>query len=287
MSTNITEAFYRQVGDNLELLTQQQGSKFRPMVMTQMLHGEGSKLLDQVGEITATQLTARHADTVYGNVAHTSRHAFPLTFTTSELIDKKDQLEMLIQPTSAYAQAMGYALGRKLDAEIIRALTGVAKTGKNGASNTALPTAQKIVHGGVGLTVEKLIETRMKFVANDVDLDRDTLYMAIGHNQLGDLLNSTKVGSSDYNQVMALMSGKVNQFMGITFVNSQLLPKAGTTRTNVAWTKRALVAGIWADSVIRIDELPEKNYSTQVYAAMTFGASRTEEKRVVAVECTE
>jgi hypothetical protein len=37
----------------------------------------------------------------------------------------------------------------------------------------------------------------------------------------------------------------------------------------------------------RIDERADKSYATQIYYAMTLGATRMEEKKVVEVLCTE
>ena len=41
------------------------------------------------------------------------------------------------------------------------------------------------------------------------------------------------------------------------------------------------------DLLVRIDELPTKRYSTQVYAAHQVGAVRMEEEKVVEVLCAE
>ena len=44
----------------------------------------------------------------------------------ADLIDKQDQVRTLIDPTSSYAQAAAFALGRAMDDEIISAVSGNA-----------------------------------------------------------------------------------------------------------------------------------------------------------------
>ena len=47
-----------------------------------------------------------------------------------------------------------------MDDSIIAALGGTASTGKDGSTSTALPSAQKIVHGSAGLTIAKLVSAK-------------------------------------------------------------------------------------------------------------------------------
>ena len=45
--------------------------------------------------------------------------------------------------------------------------------------------------------------------------------------------------------------------------------------------------GVGKDTMSRIDERPDKSYSTQVFYCATFGATRMEEEKVVSVICDE
>ncbi len=75
----------------------------------------------------------------------------------ADLIDKQDQVRTLIDPTSSYAQAAAFALGRSMDDEIISAVSGNAFSGETGSTTVALPSAQKITESGTdGLTLAKL-----------------------------------------------------------------------------------------------------------------------------------
>ena len=62
----------------------------------------------------------------------------------ADLIDSQDRVRTLIDPTSSYAIAAAYALGRAVDDEIIAACTGTAYTGERlalGLSNYTNPEA--------------------------------------------------------------------------------------------------------------------------------------------------
>ena len=110
---------------------------------------------------------------------------------------------MLIDPTSSYARAAAAAMGRAMDDTIITALGGTAKTGKAGATSTALPAASKIAHGSAGLTVAKLVTAKKKLDEGSVDPSIPR-YIVVSPEQIEDLLNTTGVTSADFNTVCLL-----------------------------------------------------------------------------------
>ena len=83
----------------------------------------------------------------------------------------KIKFVLLIDPTSSYASAAAFALGRAQDDEIIAALSGTAFTGETGSTSTALPGAgQKITESGTaGLTIAKLRTAKELLDAASVD----------------------------------------------------------------------------------------------------------------------
>ena len=75
----------------------------------------------------------------------------------ADLIDQQDRVRTLIDPTSSYALAAAYALGRSMDDEIIASVSGNAFGGETGSTTIALPAGQKITESGTaGLTIAKL-----------------------------------------------------------------------------------------------------------------------------------
>ena len=53
----------------------------------------------------------------------------------------------------------------------------------------------------------------------------------------------------------------------------------------MAWSKSCVALGIGKDIMTSIDPLPGKNYSVQVYARMSIGATRLEDEGVVEIAC--
>lgn len=289
MSFEVTTAFVQQYSTNVGLLLQQRGSKLRDSVSVGSYTGKAAKAVEQIGAVTAQARTSRHADTPLISTPHDARWVFPTDYEWADLIDDQDRLRMLIDPTSPYAINGAYALGRAMDSLIISAALGTAKTGENGTTNTAFDTAnQQIAAGAAGLTIAKLREAKKILMENEVDVEMDPLYIAVTAAQMDDLLGTTEVTSSDYNTVKALVQGQVDSFMGFKFIHTELLGVDGSSaRRVIAWAKSGLHVGMWNDINSRIDQRADKSYATQVYVKGTFGATRTEEGKVVEILCAE
>jgi hypothetical protein len=145
MSTQITTAFVEQYRNNVELLVQQRGSVLRDFVNVDNAIVGKTKFTEQIGSTEAQKKVSRHSDSPLVNTPH-ARRAYSLEdYEWGDLIDKNDKVRMLIDPTSSYAQAAAFAMGRAMDDVIIAAATGTAKTGVSGGTDTALPSSQVIL----------------------------------------------------------------------------------------------------------------------------------------------
>jgi hypothetical protein len=144
----------------------------------------------------------------------------------------------------------------------------------------------KLAVGGTGMTVAKLRQARRILMTNEVDVAMDPLYIAVTAVQMDNLLGTTEVTSSDYNTVKALVQGNVDTFLGFKFVHCERLGVDGSgDRRCIAWAKSGMHLGMWNDITTKISERADKSYATQVYVKGTFGATRTEEKKVVEIIC--
>ncbi len=285
MSTQITTAFVQQFSSNVQLLSQQMGSLLRGSVSEESVTGEKA-FFDQVGSSAAVKRTSRHSDTPVVDTPHSRRMVTMDTYEWADLIDDADKVRMLIDPTSAYARTAAAAMGRAMDDAIITAATGVAKTGKSGATSTSLPAAQQIAAGGADLTLAKLIEAKKKLDLNSVDPSINR-YIAVGPNQIESLLNNTTVTSSDFNTVKALVQGEIDTFLGFKFIVTNRLSLSGSDRSCFAWAEDGIKLAMGKDVMARIEERADKSFSTQVYYCSTFGATRMEEDKVVEIICGE
>ena len=286
MSSNITTAFVQQYSNNVQMLSQQKGSLLRNSVDAETIVGKHA-FFEQVGSAVAQKRVSRHSDTPQIDTPHARRRVSMVDYEYADLIDKQDQVRTLIDPTSSYAQAAAFALGRAMDDEIITAISGTAFSGETGSTSVALPAGQKITESGTdGLTIAKLRNAKEKFDSASVDPSIPR-YIVVGPKQISDLLGTTQVTSSDFNTVKALANGEINSFLGFNFITSNRLSIASSKRLCLAFAMDGIKLALGQDIMTRIDERSDKGYATQVYVCMTMGATRMEEEKVVTVEAHE
>ena len=230
MSSQITTAFVQQYSNNVQMLSQQKGSLLRNAVDAETIVGKNA-FFEQVGQATAQKRVSRHSDTPQIDTPHARRRVSMVDYEYADLIDKQDQVRTLIDPTSSYAQAAAFALGRAMDDETgITAISGTAFAGETGSTSVVLPSAQKITESGTnGLTIAKLREAKEKFDSASVDPSIPR-YLVVGPKQISDLLGTTQVTSSDFNTIKALANGEINSFLGFNFITSNRLSIASSKR---------------------------------------------------------
>ena len=289
MSTQITTAFVQQYSANVQMLSQQMGSRLREAVRIENVVGKNA-FIDQIGKATAQLRTSRHGDTPQMDTPHARRRLSLASYEYADLVDDQDKVRMLIDPTSSYAQAAAAAMGRAMDDVIITAATATAATGETGSGSASLDATANSVGSSSsndGLTIDKLIEAKRKLDLQDVDPSIPR-YIAVGPQQIDDLLGTTQVTSSDFNTVKALVQGDIDTFMGFKFIMTNRLSVSATdVRTCFAWAEDGMALGIGKDISARIDERSDKGYATQVYYCMDIGATRMEENKVVQIFCDE
>lgn len=297
MSIQIPVSFVNQYRDNVYRLVQQNGSLLRNLVMEDSVKGE-TAYYEQMGAVFAKEKAGRHVDTPQQDTPHSRRRLDLSTYNWADLIDNDDQVRLLIDPTSKYVVNAADAMGRQTDAIIVDAMLGTSKAGHEGSESIELGANQTIVHGDSGFTFDKLVEAKIKMDAANVPYnDR---FLVITAAQLGNLLKETKVTSSDYATVKALVRGDIDTFMGFKFIScngkrdeagNPIIPLVTAGGSNIrscfAFHRDALQLGIGQNPVARITERDDKCYATQVYFEMSLGAVRMEEARVVKIECKE
>lgn len=293
MSFNVTTHFVQQYTTNVQLLLQQKGSKLREAVTIGSYTGKAAKAVEQVGAVTAQKRTIRHGDTPLISTPADARWVFPTDYEWADLIDDQDKLRMLIDPTSSYATNGAYALGRAMDDEIITSFFGDSKTGENGSTTTSFPAGQQVAvnvgaASATGLNIAKLRAAKKILLANEVDVDNEQLFAVITAEQHDDLLNEAQAVSLDYNTRPVLVDGRITAFMGFNFIHCERLGVDGSSYRRVpVFAKSGVHLGMWNDINTMISERADKGYATQVYVKGTFGATRTEEGKVVEIKCAE
>lgn len=311
MALTISTTFVNQFSANVYFLSQQKGSRLRPFVRHETQHAEIS-FYDRIGTVNAMQKTGQNIDVVYSDVPFSRRGVTMYDYFIAELSDQEDKLRLIHSPESEFTQTFMMALGRTIDDIIIAAGLGNAQSGKDGKTIVAFPDSQKVVATetptslvGSKMNIQTLLMIKEKMDAAETgDEER---YIVMRAKQFTDLLSTTQVTSADYNTVKALVQGDLNTFVGFKFIRSERLPVTSATTTynpttgvigvgapftgtvpvgayrSMAWQKMGIILSVGKDMTGKIDPIPQKHYSNQVYVCMSLGGVRMEEAKVVEI----
>ncbi len=286
MADTIPSHYTTEFSTNWIHRAQQTLARFDAYVVDEQFEGE-RKRYDRLFKQTSRLRTERKAPTPVAEAATDSRWCYRQTYDLTNVLAEEDarNLGRLILPTSEYVQSHSYAYHRDCDAVAYAAALGNAVTGELGTSTSALPSGQKIAHGATGLTLPKLRQAVE--ILNGADLqDQMERILVVSPKQMSALLAEQTVTSADYNNVKALVDGRVDTFMGFKFVVSNLLTLSGSTRSCVAWCKGSIkrVKGAMRTT---IDRLPGTSNATQIFSSWDLSAVRVYDEGVVQIDCQE
>ena len=286
MSNQITEAFRQAFGDNFMHLAQQKLSRLESCVTIEAGIAGMSKSINRLGQRSAQRRLTRHGDTPLNDQPHSTRFVDLYDWEDGDMVDDQDKVRTLIDPTSDYVNAMVAGMNRAKDDVIIAAING---NSRSSTGNIVLPSTQKILVGGQGLTKAKIIQTKKIFRTNEADEEAgEELYFGYSATALSDVLTDTQLTSADYLAVQMLQNGTMKgRWMGFTWVPSERFAKVSTTRFLQAWAKSGVVLGKGADVTTRVGEDPGKGFNVRIYAKQSIGAVRVEEEKVVEVQAIE
>lgn len=295
MSTQVETAWIAQFRANFDMLVQQKDARLPSTVTIDTLAAEVG-YRDQIGAVDPVQRTTRHGDTPFTEVPYARRQFQAQDWEAGEIIDKQDTQRMLTSPQSSYAMAFAAGFNRVKDRTVLAACFADAKIGKTGQSTVSFLSANQIAVDYVetgsavnsGLTIAKL--RRAKELLSDAEADDEPITLALRAHDLTALLRTTEVTSSDYNDVKALVDGKITSFMGFNFVK---LPQArfdeagavsaGNYYRLPAYGKSAMLYAPMAEVNIQAAPDPTKGFNTRLYGSASFGATRIEEARIVEI----
>lgn len=284
MPETIDQYFVQQYRNQLITLAQQKESRLSGTTIPPIeVRGEYF-YWERIGATEMIDLETRHDDTPNIEPEHSRRRAEAQPKVWATLLDRADQVRMLVDPRNAYNQAARFAAARAKDKIIIDALEGSAWAGKAGLTEVPLPAAQKIAHGDVGLTLAKILEAKEKLDVAEIDPDSPRYFVTTAR-QVTNLLGVTEVTSTDYAGVKALVKGEVNTFCGFEFIRTELLTYSASTWYCYAYSKGAVGFGILDDITANITQRNDKNFAWQPYLSMDMGATRVEDECVVQVAC--
>lgn len=292
MSSQIPVFNYTKFSAGIEMLAQQLTIQTRQAVRVEGGSGE-RQAYDQIGAVIMGEKEGRATDIPVVNTPHARRWVTPRDFIMRDFIDSYDKLKVLNDPTNSYTQAMAAAAARRTDKIVIEAALGTAWTGKEGTTSVALPASQKIAAGGAGFTLAKLQEAVQKIKSANALMPGDSLHCFYTAKQEMELINTTEVKSSDFNNVKPMTEGGLRYFYGVWFhlleddaAMGSILPFANGTRSCVLFARSGMLLADWLAPYGRVEWIAEKA-SWQVSAGMSIGATRMQETKVVQIDVAE
>lgn len=296
MTANIDTALVTQFSEMVHVKSQQMRSRLRDKVEKKMVTGEDYAYED-LGSLEAIEVTSRHQNTVGQDITHGRRRIRMREFRATIYLDKKDELETLIDPQKNYAQAVAMSMYRKFDAIAIEAATANVFTGKSFSTETTFANdGGATVDATAGLTYAKLLEIEQNFMDDDVGTDMvEDFWLAITGDENTDLKGETELMSGDFSRQYALdaKNGKIQVANGLELVHfaanatNPILSVTSGTRDCIAASTRGICMGISSELDIEIDKRPDKNNMKQVQASMFLGGVRTEGNLVQKVQTTD
>jgi hypothetical protein len=294
MSFQVDTALVNTYKSNIEIQFQQKGSRLRAWCREESQNAEFD-FYDRVTATDAVEVVGRHQDTPLMSTPHDRRRVALRDFDWADLVDKKDKLRMLADPTSAYTTTAVYALGRSMDDIIIEAAFGTAYTGKTGSTTVTFPAASEVavdyVEAGAAansnLTVGKLRRARFLLTSTEAEEEGEILCLVCTASQIQSLLRTTEVTSADYNTVKALVNGEIDTFMGFKFVRTQRLTVAANIRDCIAFAQGGILIAVADDITVDVGPRRDKRNSTQIYVCGSFGSTRMWEEKVIRIKCDE
>jgi hypothetical protein len=248
-------------------------------VVRERTNVEGSQVkFPKIGKGTAT-IRVPQTDVTPLNVSYSQVTATMSDYIAAEYSDIFSQQKINFDERRELVQVVSGAIGRRMDQLVIDALSG---------SGTALTVATGIGGATTNMNLAKLLAAKELLDTGNVPAqDRCMLIHASG---LAALLDDTKIASSDYAAVKALVQGQLDTFLGFKFISigdrdEGGLPKP-STRTCFAFHKDAIGMGIGMNQKTEINYVAEKT-SFLVASMFSAGAVAIDAEGIVAISATE
>jgi hypothetical protein len=233
MSTTIDQAFIKQYEAEVHAVFQRRGGVLRPCVRTKDGVVGTSTTFQKIGTGTAT-VKARHGVITPMNQTHTALECSLSDFYAGDWVDRLDEAKTNIDERMALAQGGAWALGRKVDDQIITELDATTQT-----AVTITVTSAAAVRNGLILMVEALD-------ANDVPNDGQR-FGALTARAWAYAMTVQQFASADYVGPNGLPFtegspiGRFKNFMGVLWTVHTGLPGAeGNSGKVFAWHKSAI-----------------------------------------------
>lgn len=208
------------------------------------------------------------SDVVPMNVAYSTVQATMADFIAAEYSDIFDQSHVNFSDRAELVQAVGHAIGRRMDQVTIDALVAA----------TPIAVANTVAEDGSAGAASDLNTGKIRAAKKALDTNNtppDNRCLLIHAASLSALLSQTSVTSSDFNTIRALVDGSVDSWLGFDVITigdrtEGGLPKSGANdRSCFAFHKDSMGLGMSMGQKTEVNYVPEK---VSFLVASMFGA---------------
>jgi len=315
LTAGIPEGFVDQFDNTLYHLLGQSESKFQQAVDIKPIMNAEDKAFDAIGKLSLVAKSERNPQTPTTEISTERRWVNTTPFHQGVLIDKDDDINRVVEPTSDIMMEYVRAVNMKkddiilasIDADVVSGRTSktgstitwggqggnVKYTGKDTGRTIAWDCAVANCEAADdGLTIEK-IELVREYFAN-LDADENTpVWGAISPRQATNLFGQNEYVNNDYSNGKPLTTGRIiPNWHGINWIVSTKIV-AGTSNDVDAdkdvvrcpfWLQSGLILGVQDMISTEISIESTLSYSKQIYVHINMGAMRRDEDRVCYVE---
>ncbi len=252
---------------------------------------KGAQLIDRFGHIDLEEKTTRNGDTNNTDVDVTRRFIKkPKSANVAPLIDRDDMKQTKVDLKSPIAVSTGLGTRRYHDKQWVRGYYGNGWTGEDG--DVAVPfDSNNIIDLGGGFTKAALLKLREDMNLGDVDTEAEEPIVLLDPQSETGLFNIQEYIDADFNESRPMVRGEVKPWLGFRFVRANLKSRkafgnavdlmipAANHIALPAFVPSGLHRGAWTEFWGKIEELPNKQYSTQIYAEACSAVVRTDEAK--------
>lgn len=279
---------------NIELAVQQKKSKFEQGFTYQDgLKGRSAQIIDLIGETNAILDGARGGDTP--NIDNQTEPVWcaPRQIEWGKLIEKEDAIKALTDYQSPFVQAGAAAIVRGRDTVFATSIFADRKIGQDGSSTSSYDTTAKVVAVDVGalaatgMNLAKIQRGKRYLRAFYVDLDSEDLWGVLNAQSMEELYNDIIAASTTPQGKTAVLDSDkkmVHSVSGVSFVHYEgMTDYDGSTYTSAIWAKSGMHYGDFDPLQSSAEPNPAKKYRIHPYLENWFGATRSEDKKVIKV----
>lgn len=278
MAINLSTAFVTLFDAEVKQAYQGQ-AQLRPAVRVRSGVEGSTYKFPKIGKGVA-QVRIPQSDVTPLNVTYGSVTATLSDYIAAEYSDIFMQAKVNFDERAELVKVVSGAIGRRQDQLIIDALV---------ASSTSNTVAKSVGGASTNLNLDKLLEAKKLLDAKNVPMDNRHIF--IHANNLSGLLGETKVTSSDFNSIKALVNGELNTFLGFNFHtigdrDEGGLPITTGDRKVYAFHRDAIGMAEGIAPKTEINYIPEKT-SFLVASMFSAGAVAIDAEGIVEITCDE